>query len=152
MPCPACSSDEWKLASLVHKEGVSHVSTTTSGIGIAASTSGVGLAGGRGKTAGVQQSQLSKEAAPPPGLVLTAILIWLSAFAIIFAILALTNDKLLHFTWLFIVGVVAAVGAFRVYPGEKAKVEAAMAKWQVTRMCLRCGTFYVPPDVRSSAT
>lgn len=130
MPCPSCNSEEWKLASLVYKEGLSHIATTTVGAG-----AGPGAFGGGGaKTTGTQQSALSKAAAPPNGYVFT---ILLSVAMIISALFALLGSG---FWWLIVACFVGGIAA--VYPGEHAKHTEAMSRWHATRMCQRCGTFY----------
>ena len=62
MTCPTCSGTDWKMASVVYAAGISHVSTSTTGIGIA-TNGNIGV--GRAKTSGVYQTDMSIKAAPP---------------------------------------------------------------------------------------
>ncbi|MCP5231745.1 MAG: hypothetical protein H6948_06555 [Zoogloeaceae bacterium] len=138
MACPKCNSTEWKLASLIHKEGLAHVNIATKGAGVAVSTSGVGAGGGGGTSVGTQQSQLSIEAAPPGGLQLT------SAFGLV-GLISVTLGLFVS-GWFLIGFVICTAGALSTYPTEKKRFDAARAKWEVTRMCTRCGTFYQPTE------
>jgi hypothetical protein len=138
MNCPACGSDDWKLASLIHKEGLSKIETSSSGGGMGFGRGGVSFVTGRSNTRGTQQSQLSKEAAPPTTMIFTVIL---SVTAIILLILSFSASY-----WFFLLTAAAIFGISKVYPVEKKKHTEAMAKWQITRLCQRCGTFYVPTE------
>lgn len=68
MTCPMCRSSNIKKVSLVYEEGRSTVdlntTSTGAGVGISSSGLGVGVAKSKGSTTGVQQTDLSKRAAP----------------------------------------------------------------------------------------
>jgi hypothetical protein len=139
MACPYCNSEEWKLASLVHLEGISEIRSKTKAHGVEVGTLGIGLGLGGAKTNGYQQSMLSKAAAPPkshhPLTISLAIALFLSF------VCASSRDFLL-----FDIGILTlcAAGISFVYPRERQKNVAAMTAYTSTRMCQRCGHFYRP--------
>ncbi len=135
MACPRCQGKDWVMASLVYEQGKSTVSTRTSGTIFAPGKTENQFSFGRAHTTGVQQTELSKKAAPPMGMVLTVIL----AIATVASIVAGSQDP----AW-FILAVPCGVAIFFVAPNESREYHAAMAAWKQTRMCQRCGTFYVP--------
>ena len=69
MNCPKCQSSEWKLASVVHSQGVSSIETSTTGetIGVAAGPGGLaaGYARSNGETSGKQITAFAESCAPP---------------------------------------------------------------------------------------
>lgn len=69
MTCPSCGSDDWKLASVVYQQGLSHAVLSSSGntLGIGAGSGGVGVgyAKSNSTTQGVNQSEFSRRAARP---------------------------------------------------------------------------------------
>jgi hypothetical protein len=70
MTCPTCNADDWKLASVVYQEGLSHVATSsngsTVGVGVGSGGVGVGYARTSSDTQGAHQTEFSKRAARPP--------------------------------------------------------------------------------------
>jgi len=137
MTCTTCHSDDWKLASFVHKEGLSHVNTKTSGGGLVATGSGLGFGAGNAKTTGTQQSQTSKEAAPPSGMLLSMVL---GITTVVFLAMSMLASH-----WFLLLVAASVYGLYKIYPGEKSKHAAAMERYRRTRICQRCGTFYLPP-------
>jgi hypothetical protein len=93
--CPKCQSSDWKSASLAYSEGLSVTSSHTRGtvvgvgrVGIRNGKSAIGGGVYRGRTSGVQQTVLSKLAAPPQRrmgfvvfLAIVFIILGLAAFA-----------------------------------------------------------------------
>lgn len=137
MSCPKCQSDDWKLASLVYAEGLTHVSTASQGGGIGVGTGGIGVGVGGGKTTGTHQTALSRLAAPPSGLSASIACL---AGVLLFSLLA----------WLFSAAwlVLTAFCAFGVIAWWSSDIEAnkaAMAEWSDRRMCQRCGALYGSP-------
>lgn len=68
--CPSCQSTNVRKLSVVYEEGLSTIdlssATKTVGAGVSPSGLGVGIAKSHGVTAGIQQTELSKKATPPP--------------------------------------------------------------------------------------
>jgi ribosomal protein S27AE len=131
MSCPRCGSNEWKLASLVYKEGVSSSDSSSVGIGV---TSGLSLGVGRASTSGTQQTELSKLAAPPTSFAKTVkCLIGLFATGV-FGFVA---------SWWWWLTALFALGVFVFYRTESKEDDLATARYNKTQMCTRCGEFYV---------
>ena len=70
--CPDCRGSDWKAARLAYREGLSVTSSRTEGnvlgigrVGIRNGKTAIGGGVYRGRTSGVQQTMLSKLAAPP---------------------------------------------------------------------------------------
>lgn len=130
MNCPVCGSDDWKAASLVHQEGLIHVDTATNSLGIGVGGGNIGAGAARGKTKGVHQTTLSKQAELPPENS------WRMAFssgAVITAFLGLFASFWWLFTVLCIVGVVKTWSA-----GAEAR-EKEVGLYNKKRICQRCG-------------
>lgn len=131
MTCPDCGCADWKSASLVHKEGTSSLTSTTTGIGF---SSGGSVGVGVGSTSGTQQTELSKLAAPPTtfrnttrcliGLIITGIL----GFAA---------------SWWWWLTALCAVGVVLFYRSETKEDDILSERYKNTRLCVRCGKFYV---------
>jgi len=146
MSCPKCGSDDWKLAQLVHKEGLTHVQTNSNGVGVGISGGGLGLGVGGSSTEGKYQTAMSVAASPPEDssepimFLLTA-----CCFAAGFLYGWLVNDSIvLGFLAAFIVGIPGAIisGFIAVFVIPDGNYQAQLRLWEKTRMCTRCGCFY----------
>ena len=137
MSCPACSCTDWKLASLVYREGLQRVKATTTGQAVGAGTTGIGGGFGSSRTNGIAQSELSRLAAPPAGMALTTLctlgVIVTGGFAFIFG-----KGWLLATVPLALATVIA-------FQAESRAHGAALQEWSKVRMCTRCGHFYYVP-------
>jgi len=135
MSCPKCNSDDWKSASLVYSEGLTHVSVRATGIASGESEGGIGTSVARG----LNQTHASRLAAPPQR----------SNLSFFFGILtALSLFLCFAMSWLWLIAALfCALGMF-VYleteSGHDEAHESAMAAWRALRRCERCGTFYKP--------
>ncbi len=148
MACPKCASEDWKLASIIHAEGKSEISTTT--IGAGGSDGGLGV--GVGLTSGDQQTELSKLAGPPIKEMRTAVAYVIFGCLVVFiSMLFLVNGAAEGF-FLFLIFaamlilLAALVQILRTPEIEKAleeKHRLAMLEYEKKRMCLRCGTIYI---------
>lgn len=138
MTCPRCNSSDWKLLSLVHKEGLTHVETNSRGGAFGISNAGIGAAATGSKSSGSHQTELSKLAAPPAGFGVSALMLM---GTIIFGLLGWIFSP-----WWFFVAVACVVGLGAASPAEKRDHEIALSQWENRRMCLRCGTFFDPPQ------
>ena len=152
MSCPSCKSDDWKLARFVYQSGLSHVNTSTTnvgaGIGVGSQGVGGGVGVGRGSTSGQHQTGMSALSEPPKepsnsaGTVYWVVafltLIWLGGKSDVIAAIIL------------IVSIILWIGMKpelkKEYEKEVATYKEALANWEKTRVCQRCGTFYLPPD------
>lgn len=175
MSCPNCSGENWKLASLVYKQGLSDVDMSASGstIGVGAGSSGIG--GGYAKTtsnsAGTHRTKFSQSAEPP--CILAAppteetytqqkknanVGRWVM-LAILLLAFYLTGKLLFAIPFFLFMGIFSEkIDAFLDVRFEKdyakyvidhAKLTedykeslAAYKKWELTKICMRCGTFY----------
>lgn len=135
MACPRCSNENWKSASLVYSEGTQTINSTTSASGIGVGTGGVGGAFGAAQTTGIQQTAISRLAAPPGGM-MKSMLLMITAF-IGFFLCIFTIDGL----WL---GIPSLALLFYVWPMERREMNDAIQRWAKVRMCTRCGLFYTP--------
>lgn len=131
MTCPSCGSDQWKSASLVHKEGMSNSNSKSLGVGV---SSGGSLGVGAGSTSGTQQTELSKLATPPTTFVKTAVCLIGVGITGIFGFIA-------NGWWWFTA--LCAVGVVVFYRLETVDDDKLSERYKKTRMCTRCGTFYV---------
>lgn len=138
MSCPKCDSTKWKLASLVHREGLSHIETTTTGF----------VYGGDAISAtssGTQQTAQSLAAAPPVDPSEKVRNIFFFIFAALSYLLGNATDSPILFGAIFaFVG-----GAFGIFIAEtfwikkpKNSHQVSLDAWAKKRMCLRCGHFY----------
>ncbi len=146
MTCPKCGSDDWKLASLVHKEGMQYVQTNSTSAGVGVFGGGVGLGGGTSSTGGTHQTALSVSANPPENPA-EAIMMLLSAgcFAVGFLYGWLANNSFfMGILAAFIAGIpgtfISGFIAYFVIPDGN--YHAQLRLWEKTRMCTRCGCFY----------
>jgi hypothetical protein len=57
--CPNCHSDEWRLASMIYQDGLTHVNTSSNTVGVGVS-SGIGVGVGYSETTGLHQTELSR--------------------------------------------------------------------------------------------
>jgi hypothetical protein len=148
MSCPRCQSDDWKLASLVNREGITHVATKSGGVGVGYYRGRFGVGVGGGSTDGTHQTQLSKLAAPPTGdcwQKYLSILLLAGAF-LLGAPCFLERFFEGYWIWELVVSAaVCLIAALCLMPSAFAKLEAEMAIWRSLRMCQRCGAFYSPP-------
>jgi hypothetical protein len=131
MTCPGCGFDQWKSARLVHMEGSSTIASSSVGVGV---TSGGSMGVGAASSCGVQQTQLAKLATPPTPFLKTGACV---GGAFITVLLGLAASWWWWWTALFVVGVVVF------YRSEAKEDEILSERYKNTRMCTRCGTFYV---------
>lgn len=131
MSCPKCGCDEWKSASMVHKEGLSSNQSSTVGLGI---SSGLSLGVGKASTTGTAQTELSRLATPPESFTWTVrclVGMFLSGIA-----------GFVSSGWWWLTAF-CAVGVVLFYRSETEKDDIDSARYANTRMCTRCGEFYV---------
>lgn len=169
MGCPKCGSEEWKMASVIHAEGVSEVSTTTFGAGAGADDDalggGVGLGAGVGKTSGTHQTLLSKQAAPPTKKMQPAVAVLIFGLLSLAVIFVLGRfgfwrgsvidsgpdfvDIWLAVSLLSVLG--GWIGLALTPKGRKEELDReyklALLEYEKKKMCLRCGTFYIDDNI-----
>ena len=160
MTCPKCGSNDWKLASLVHAEGHTKVSTTTIGGGIVLDGGDAGAGGGVASTSGERQTLASKAAAPPEkpvnasgfgvgcGCLSFLLLLVLSLFY------ELWSDEPGTGLLLLLIGAVGFAFAVKTMPEEQRAAEKyreKLRRYKMKKMCLRCGTFFFDDDMPKSS-
>ena len=152
MSCPSCKSDDWKLARFVHQSGLSQVNTSTTsvGVGVGGGTQGVGVGAGVGgsSTSGHIQTGISALSAPPKEpsnnggtvywTIAVLLLIWLGGKSDVIAWIIIIMSIIL---W---IGMKSELR--KTYEKNVADYKVDLAKWEITRICQRCGQFYVPAD------
>jgi len=131
MACPGCGSDQWKSASLVHKEGASTSESTSVGVGLS-STGSVGVGGA--STSGTQQTELSKLATPLATFVKTTRCLIAALITGVFGFAA---------SWWWWLTALCVVGVVFFYRSESKEDDVLTERYKNTRVCTRCGTFYV---------
>ncbi len=138
--CPSCKCTDWKLASLIHRDGVSVVQSVSTGVGI--STAGIGVGGS--KSGGTSQTALSALAAPPVNPRQDIIQGMLVMGSLLVGGIGYLAGGFPSMWGGFFLGGSIGLGVGMMVPNTA--YEAQYANWQKVVMCLRCGTFYVPPD------
>ncbi|MEO8199670.1 MAG: hypothetical protein ABI679_04030 [Gemmatimonadota bacterium] len=142
LACPKCTSNEVRKLSMIYNEGLSIINAQTSTVGSGFGGGGAAFGSASSHTTGRQQTQLSKQASPPPK---KPWLLW-GFTAIIMGFAALSNLSHPGFGTLVCIGVAALAVRFtlrgrqynaEVYPGLH-------QTWEESFMCNRCGEKFVP--------
>lgn len=131
MACPDCGSEEWKSARLVHKEGLSSSKSSTVGIGV---SSGLSIGLGGASTSGLAQTEISKLATPPSSFRMTGLCLA--------GILATGIFGFAASGWWWLTAIFAIL-LVPVYLAESKEDDLTTARYEKTRMCTRCGKFYI---------
>lgn len=145
LACPKCTSAEVRKLSMIYKEGLSIINTTTqsSGSGMAFSGGGVGFGTSRGSasTTGRQQTALSKQASPPGK---KHAILW-SIAAVIMGIWTLTSFFPISMGSLLLLGATVLAGRFALkgFQWNKEEYPGLYARWEQSFMCNRCGEVFV---------
>ena len=147
--CPQCNSTDLKKLSLAYEEGISHVNARTRLRGVVVGSDGPDLVVGSGTTKGIQQTAISKAAAPPTRwsykrLIGWSVLLFLAVGWIVFYTnTVMTNSESVVSVPLTLY-VVVALGIFTVLVASFWKHNAGcrlkLAKWNRSFLCTRCGT------------
>lgn len=174
MNCTKCHSDNWKLASVVYSQGLINVETSTSGstigVGVGTGGLGVGYAQNSSDTTGSHQTIFSQSAKPPtvpphpgqktPYTQFGILLVPIQLLAVGYFLFTIFQASVL-FGFVALVFFVVVWGKINKIAGREANYQeyeakfakqteefeaalAAYAKWEQTRICQRCGTFFVP--------
>jgi hypothetical protein len=140
MSCPKCGSDDWKMASVIHAEGLSGISTSTVGLGVGTGGLGAGVA----STKGNQQTKLSKLAVPPRLDSHDGTLSIVIGFFFVFVPPFFIEDNnfviFLLICGFFLIVIGISENSKKEVAEEKYKKE--LAAYKNKKMCLRCGTFF----------
>ncbi len=133
MNCPKCNFEEWKLASLVYSEGLSFNSSETETQGILKA---------RANTTGHNQTLISSMAAPPEDKRVTySFLFLIFSIPSIYFFVALNFSIIYGFFWAIFI---PAIGYFLIKRIPNKEYDENLNNWKKTRICSRCGTFYIP--------
>jgi len=135
---------------MVYHEGLSAISSRTRGAAIGIGRVGIrngrsAIGGGiyQGRASGVEQTMLSKLAAPPQ--MRRGLTIFLAISCVFFALPAVGSLGSGQYLVGILDGSIAGILMFSlvaVYERRRRIYDAAMSAYQSTRMCQRCGTFY----------
>jgi hypothetical protein len=149
--CPNCHSSDWQSASLVYREGLSTISSRTKGTAVGIGRVGIrngkaAIGGGvyRGRTSGVKQTMLSKMAAPPQ--MRNGLMIFLVILCILSGLGTLGGITQGLMAQAIISGSIVCILVLAikaVYEKQRGIYDSAMNVYENTRMCQRCGTFYI---------
>ncbi|SDW96693.1 sodium/calcium exchanger protein [Thiocapsa roseopersicina] len=155
--CPLCGSPEWRLASVVRSEGLSHIRADSTGAAVGLSGGGLGVGLGSASMEGISQTALSQAASPPkdprdlPFSALAIVLLSIGVFFIIDNTSSFLDPGVFSFFeglgliflyGFFVIGFVLLLAKH--WPASEYK--RRMERWKLTRMCTRCGHFYYPGD------
>lgn len=158
--CPQCGTPHARKLSVIHAEGLSTVQTDINTVGTF-NTIGRQKITTKGSSTGVQQTQASKDAAPPvvPEPLTLGMKFRLSAVVvgIIMCVAGFTNDS----TTVATAGIFAILGSFviptkataaelEVHEKKTRHLRAARDAWASTFQCTSCSHRFVPPDVQAA--
>lgn len=139
--CPSCQSDQFKKLALIHAEGTS----TSAGVGVGIAPGGLGA----GVSAGVSTTKLAASCAPPVKDEKAFANTHGHSYALIFfvplMIAGFYSNSISEIGWYWWVwggiGLLLAFDTFvKFEKTAQAQYEAALAEYDRTVMCTRCGT------------
>jgi ribosomal protein S27AE len=148
--CPKCGGTDWKLLQHVFNEGLQslHAASTSTGVGINLGGA-IGVGRATTTTVGIQQNELSRRAsppsAPPSGWHYLGCAVCFSAMAILLLYGGYSTSE----NWAMWLGggcllfSALAWGAWLQAPAEQERYTRQLNVWHRTRMCTRCGHFYL---------
>jgi len=146
--CPQCNSTDIKKLSLAYQEGISHVNAHTRLRGVVVGSDGPDMVVGSGTTQGIQQSAISKTAAPPTRwsykrLVGWSVLVFFAVGWIVFYTNAVTTKSESILSVPLTLYMVVALGIFAViltcFWKHNAGYRLKFARWNASFLCNRCG-------------
>ncbi len=137
--CQSCQSDNIQKLSLVYEGGLTQLDGKQSGVGVGIGAGGLGFGLGSSKLKGVNQSMLSKRAAPPAKkrMIRNAIFYGVGVW----------------FVWNFIPGnlgmvLILALGGglhvFLNYKYNRDKFPMLFGEWDLSYLCQKCGVISTP--------
>ena len=147
--CPQCNSTDLKKLSLAYEEGISHINAHTRLRGVVVGSDGPDLVVGSGTTKGIQQTAISKAAAPPTRwsykrLVGWSVLLFLAVGWIVFYTntVATNSESVLSvpLTLYMVVALGIFAGLVTYFWKHNAGYRLKLAKWNRLFLCNRCGT------------
>ena len=147
--CPQCNSTDLKKLSLAYEEGISHINARSRLRGVVVGSDGPDLVVGSGATKGIQQTAISKAAAPPTRwsykrLVGWSVLVFLAVGWIVFYTNTVTTNSGSILSVPLTLYMVVALGIFAViltcFWKHNAGYALKFARWNRSFMCNRCGT------------
>jgi hypothetical protein len=158
--CPKCAAPHARKLSLIYEEGISTVQTDINTVSTF-NTVGRQKFKTKGTANGTQQTQASKDAAPPvvPKLVTTGM--WIQGMLIALGIVMCVGGMINSATVVAIFGIVVIVGAFAVpvkpteieqrdYDERTKHLRAAKDAWADTFKCSSCGNKFIPSEVNAA--
>ncbi|MGI0133632.1 MAG: hypothetical protein ACREBW_01570 [Candidatus Micrarchaeaceae archaeon] len=146
--CPKCNSTDLQKLSLAYEEGISHINARTRLRGVVVGSDGPDLVVGSGTTKGIQQTAISKAAAPPTRwsykrLVGWSALVFLSVGWIVFYVNTITTNALSVSSVPLTIYAVLSAAIFVVlclsyWSHNHTTYPRRYAKWDRSFICLRC--------------
>lgn len=148
--CPTCGGTDWKLLQHVFNEGLQslHAASTSTGVGINLGGA-IGVGRATTTTVGIQQNELSRMATPPSAPPSRWHYLGSAVCFGAMAILLLYGGYSASENWAMWLGggcllfSVLAGGAWLKAPAEQERYARQLDIWHRTRMCTRCGHFYL---------
>lgn len=146
--CPQCKSTDLTKLSLAYQEGISHVNARTRLRGVVVGSDGPDLVVGSGTTKGLQQTGISRAAAPPTRwsykrFVGWSVLIFLAAGWIVFYTNTVTTNSESVLSVPLTLYAVVALGMFAAvftcFWKHNAGYRLKLDRWNRSFLCNRCG-------------
>ena len=146
--CPNCGSLTIQSLDLVYQSGLSHTTSTAESSGIGLGAGGIAVGGVLTDSKGIQQTELSRRAAPPPNVIAThpALLVGCVGLIVSFVVGGTVGSTLEAGKWSLLItvaGVVLLLAFHRRKDGPRELAyRSSLAKWKRSAMCLRCGHMF----------
>ena len=134
--CPGCAGEQFRKLSLIYAAGVSHVSTTTGGVGLSLGGA-IGL--GRAVTEGSHVTELARQAAPPEPMSVT---LMAGVTALVGLLLGLGFGSVWAGLVLVVPVLFGGATAYWVMKYNREVFVPAYSRWERTFMCERCGEIF----------
>jgi hypothetical protein len=142
--CTKCGSNASRRISLVYREGIIGIDTTTGGRGLGVGTGGLAAGGFGSHTKGVHQSLLSKDLSPPQtkrtALALFGVLI--AVFVGVAADLALPT----RVATVLVIGIPSAWVWWTMTQWNRLVFPKVSKRWENSFICTVCGNMFVPTE------
>jgi len=156
--CPHCQSTDLRKVSLVYREGLFDMNARTRLRGFLLGTDGPDVVLGRARTAGVQQTQLSKDLRPPAkwsSLKLTGWFGLCSFVALVAYVRSVMSSSMASSLPVFIYVVAASclllILGFLFWRHNHLVYPRQYAAWERSFLCMRCSSVNAQPIGRAAS-
>jgi hypothetical protein len=158
--CPQCSAPHARKLSVIHTEGLSTVQANVNTVGKLNTVGGQKIKT-TGTINGTQQTQASKDAAPPIVPKVVTVGAWIQGLLIAVSIVIIIGGIINFMMPLAVCGAVMLVASFAVptksteaeqrrHDEKTAHLQAAKDVWEKTFQCGSCGNRFVPVEVKAA--